>query len=289
MKQFIKKIAFYVLMSLLLFNGIAFLSLQILGKSNFYKPEFVKNTVIDTNFDYVVLGSSTGLTTLDTKLIDSITNKKGLNISMDDTSLNSHFLMLQHFKASNKSAKCLVLAVTPWDLKNKNPKLNNNDYRFLPYVQEDYVFDYYNELETKTFKPLSFSRYFPIIGVSYYNTEIFYPSIISFFNSNKRNHFDDKGNFCYPTNGKPNKLEIDEIEVVINNPFYFKIKEFCSQNNIKLRIYISPIFKTKLKIHDDSIIDQSNFLIDEEMFYDNIHVNQIGRRKCSIEFAKYLK
>ena len=89
MKQFLKSIGLYGLISFLFFNGIAFLCLFFLSKSSFYKPSFVKNGVVNNSFDYVVLGSSTGLTTLDTKLIDSVTGMKGLNISMDD--INNDF------------------------------------------------------------------------------------------------------------------------------------------------------------------------------------------------------
>ena len=67
-----------------------------------YKNQFVKNGVKETEFDYVVLGSSTGLTTLDTKLIDEKMYTSGLNISMDDTSLSSHYLMLQYFLSLGK-------------------------------------------------------------------------------------------------------------------------------------------------------------------------------------------
>ena len=66
MRKFLTKIAFYSFLILLLGNGVAFLSLYVLGKSQLYKNQFVKNGVAETHFNYVVLGSSTGLTTLDT-------------------------------------------------------------------------------------------------------------------------------------------------------------------------------------------------------------------------------
>jgi len=288
MKQFLKSIGLYGLISFLFFNGIAFLCLFFLSKSSFYKPSFVKNGVVNNSFDYVVLGSSTGLTTLDTKLIDSVTGMKGLNISMDDSSLNSQYLMLQHFINSNKKTKCLVLAVTPWDLKNASPKLNNNDYRFLPFVNRKYVYDYYSTLEPNFFKPLLYSRLVPLIGVSYYNTELFYPSVLSAINPNKRNRFDDMGNYSYPSNGLPNKLTSEEITLKINNPYFNKISNFCKSHNIKLVSYIAPIYKTKVVLGKFKMVNHSNLINDSNMFYDDIHVNKIGRKICSIEFSKYL-
>ena len=289
MKKFIIKLGIYSVGCYLLFNTIALISLFALEKSNFYKPEFVKNGVSEKYFDYLVLGSSTGLTTLDTKQIDSITGKKGLNISMDDSALNSHFLMLEHYLALDKKTKCLVLAVTPWDLLVKNPKLNNNDYRFLPFIYKDYVYDYYKELETKTFKPLTFSRYCPLIGVSYYNTELFYPSIIAAIKPEKRNRFDEKGNFSYPTAGEPQETPLKNISLKINNPYLKKIEELCKKNNIKLILYISPIYKTTVTLNKyNNIVNHSNFIQDKTLFYDNIHVNGMGRKKCSIAFAEIL-
>lgn len=289
MRLFIKKLCIYGIVFFLFFNCIALFSLFVLGRSSFYKPQFVKNTIKENSFDYVVLGSSTGLTTLDTKLIDSITNKSGLNISMDDSALNSQYLMLQYFYKLNKKTKKLVLAVTPWDLKNANPKLNNNDYRFLTFVNDDFVYDYYKNFEKGFFKPLTFSKFCPIIGVSYYNTEIFFPSIIALVKPKFRNKFDDKGNFSYPKTGKPLKLNKDTYELIIKNPYYFKIKKFCNDNNIELITYISPIFKTKVFTKEIDIINHSNIIDDEKLFYDDIHVNKNGRKLCSELFSSYIK
>ena len=198
MKKFLTKIALYTFFILLIGNGIAFLSLYVLGKSQLYKNQFVKNGVKETHFDYVVLGSSTGLTTLDTKLIDKTFNTSGLNISMDDTSLSSHYLMLQYFLSLGKTTDQLILCVTPGDLQNPVNELNNNDYRFLTEVQDTLVYNYYNRMEQGGLKVLTYSKFMPILGVSYYNNELFYPSLFAFLKPTKRNRFDDKGNYTYP-------------------------------------------------------------------------------------------
>lgn len=276
-------------MSFLILNGIAFLSLFLLRKSNFYKPQFLENGVVEKDFDYVILGSSTGLTTLDTKLIDSITGKKGLNISLDDSGLPSHYLMLQHFYALQKKTKCLVLAITTWDMAVTNPVLNENDYRFLPDVNEKYIFEYYKKLELSNFKVLSFSKYFPIIGVAYYNTELFYPSIVAAFQPENRNRFDDKGNYSYPAFGGPKAKVYETKNLEIKNPYFIKIKQFCLDNNIKLILYQSPVFKTKVITNDNQyLVNHSDLLKDSTLFYDNIHVNSKGRSICSERFASYL-
>jgi hypothetical protein len=155
MKKFLLNIFINALVAFILLNAIAWSSLYFLRNSSFYKPEFLTHEVKETNFDYIIIGSSIGLTTLNTVLIDSITNKKGLNLSIDDTAISSNFLMLQHFFEQGKQAKYCVLAVSYWDLSIKNPVLNDNDYRFLPFFNENYVYDYYQNLETGYFKPLT--------------------------------------------------------------------------------------------------------------------------------------
>lgn len=290
MKKFLLKIGIYALVSFIILNLIAFASLYFMGKSSLYKPEYVANGVTQTKFDYVILGSSTGLTTLNTIQIDSISGKKGFNISIDDTSMSTHYLMLQHFYACGKTTDRLVLAITPWDATNSDPTLNNNDYRFLPYVNKDYVFDYYSELERGWFKALAYSRYFPLFGISYYNTELFYPSLLTVFQPKKKNRFDENGNYSYPENGPgPEQKSSSISNVMIKNPFYNRIKKFCTENKIELVLYQSPIYNTKVIMGVDSkFVNHSDLLKDSSFFYDAIHVNNKGRKACSESLAEVI-
>lgn len=289
MNKFLIKIAIYGLTSFIVLNLIAFLCLYFLSKSCFYKQQFVQNGVNETTFDYVVLGSSTGLTTLDTHLIDSITKKKGLNISIDDSGLSSHYLMLQHFYLSGKSTKRLILAVMPDDLENENPKINGNDYRFLPHINEDDVQSYFNEIDGENKIIYQASKYFPLIGVSYFNTELFFPGILSIFQPKKRNLFDVNGNYSYPNIIWSNKIEKKDIKikkVEFKNPYLTKIIDFCEVNKIKLILYQSPIYKTQVIFPDGlNCVNQVSLFNDSEFFYDEIHVNRKGRRICSEKFS----
>ncbi|WP_291136219.1 hypothetical protein [Flavobacterium sp. UBA7663] len=292
MKKFLTKIAIYTFFILLIGNGIAYLSLYVLGKSQLYKNQFVKNGVKETHFDYVVLGSSTGLTTLDTKLIDKTLNTSGLNISMDDTSLSSHYLMLQYFLSLGKTTDQLILCVTPGDLQNPVNELNNNDYRFLTEVQDTLVYNYYDKMEQNGLKVLTYSKFMPILGVSYYNNELFYPSIYAFLKPNKRNRFDEKGNYTYPQIANHIEKGIDtNIETSYLNPSFLKIKKLCKQKGIDLIVYQSPIHRKNVifpNTKDFKIINHSTIL-PEELFYDNIHVNSKGRTFCTLAFCKEIK
>lgn len=291
MKKFLLHIFKYGLIVFILLNAISWCSLYFLRNSSFYKPQFLTHEVKKSNFDYIVIGSSIGLTTLNTALIDSLTLKNGINLSIDDTALSSNYLMLQHFFNQRKKTKFCVLSISNWDLANKNPILNDNDYRFLPFVSNDYVFNYYKNLEQGFFKPLTLSHYFPLIGVSYYNTEIFYPSIISAINPNKRNRFDKNGNYSYPEMGTIKPKKWSSTTLIWNNPFVEKIKKLCDANATTLLIYQAPIFNTKIINTNKkyNFINNANVIRNDSYFFDEIHLNKNGRREASIIFAKEFK
>ena len=290
MKKFVRHAILYGLLVFILLNAIACCNLYFLRNSSFYKPSFLTNEVAESDFDYIVIGSSIGLTTLNTTLIDSITNKKGLNLSIDDTSIASNYLMLKHFYENEKKAKYCVLAISHWDLAIEKPALNDNDYRFLPYFYEDYVFQYYKTLEPDFFKPLALSHYFPAVGVCYYNTEIFYPSILAAFKPSKRNRFDEKGNYFYPELGKIQPKEWKTIMLSWKNPYVEKIKKLCDENNTELIVYQAPIFNTKIINSNAKInfINHANAVTKDDYFFDEIHLNQYGRKEASTIFAKEL-
>lgn len=152
MRSFLRKLIIHLLIVVVLLNLIAFGSLWALRNASFYKPGFLINGFgKGTEFDYVVLGSSRGLTTLDTKLIDDSLKAKGINLSMDDTGIGSHYLMLKHFIESGYATGCVILNIEPWNSREKVSVLNNNDYRFAPFIYETYVHDYFQRVEKRRF------------------------------------------------------------------------------------------------------------------------------------------
>lgn len=283
MKKFLYKVGIYSFFGFIFLNLLSFLCLYALSKSTFYKQQWVKNGINEKSFDYVILGSSTGLTTLDSKQIDSMTGLNGINISMDDSSLTSHFLMLQHFYASGKNSKKLILAVRPDDLKNNKPTINTNDYRFLPHIWDNTISDFFLDFEDNNIFVMS--KYIPLYAVSYYNTELFYPSLYTISKPGIRNLFDERGNYSYPNNGNYRREDIHTIKTVkvyFNNPYLNKILHFCQDKKIELILYQSPISGLKTEYPNQlRIIDHSSLLENDYYFYDQIHVNKLGRNKCT--------
>lgn len=293
MTLFLKKFGVLFLGFIGLTTALSCGSLWCLRQSSFYKPTFLANNIQETKFDYVILGASNGLTTLNTKVIDSMLSSEGINLSMDDTGVSSQYLMLQHFLAVGKQTKFCILASSPSSFDLGRHEVNDNDYRFLMYSNQPYVSEYYKQFSGNRANILYYSKWMPVLGVSYYNAELFYPSLLSVLDSKKRNRFDEKGNYTYPISDNTDEImtDFEDMPIHFSNDFIKKIKTLCDKNGIKLICYISPI-KTKKAITnlaDYSVINHSNALTNSKYFYDEIHVNSLGRQASSINFANVFK
>ncbi|MDT0557355.1 hypothetical protein RM697_01765 [Ichthyenterobacterium sp. W332] len=244
-------------------------------------------------YDYIILGSSTGLTTINTIQIDSLIKTKGVNLSMDDTAMSTQYLMLQHFLVEGHTTKLCIISPSNSAYNTLHTKLNTNDYRFLSHIDRPYVYDYYEQFNDSESKILSVSKWLPFVGVGYYNAELFYPSLLSAIKPIRKNKFDEYGNYTYPNNTNAKNFITQKVNMDINfsNPYLNKILKLCNDNNIKLIYYISPMKDKSVKIKEtyNSIINHSNVLKTSNLFYDNIHVTKQGREKCSSFLAKELK
>lgn len=292
MNSFLKNISILFIGIIISSNLLSYASLWSLKQSNFYKPSFLVNSVAETNFDYIIIGASTGLTTLNTQLIDSLKRTKGINLSIDDTSITSQYLMLQHFLAEGKTTNICVIAPSITSYNEQIENISANDYRFLPYVDRSYVSDYFNSFSGTDAKLLYNSKYLPMLGVSYYNAEVFYPSLLSLLQPDRRNRFDNLGNYTYPIQSITSEIITNRkiINLKFENLALKKIKSLCDKEGIKLICYISPIEKDVVLVMDDDyeIINHSDKLNNTKYFFDDVHVNSRGRKLISEYFANEL-
>lgn len=293
MVKFIKQILIFCLAFIVIANVISWLSLKALQSASFYKPNFMVNTITPSNYNYIILGASTGLTTLNTKVIDSVCGSKGVNLSMDDTKIASQYVMLQHFLEQGNTTKVCVLVPSNLSYDANDKSLSDNDYRFLMYVNTPYVYNYYSKFSGIRSKILKWSKYFPMLGVGYYNAELFYPSILSVLKPQYRNRFDNKGNYTYPKINTTDKLITNKHKHTLNftNPYLANIKTLCEAHNISLIYYLSPTQKQSIQSKTTAvpIINHSDSIMNAKLFYDAIHVNTLGRQKASVMFAKQIQ
>ncbi len=293
MKKFIFKTFKYCAFCFIIINGISFFSQYVLKKSNLYKPSFLINQYkVDKQFDYITLGSSRGLTTLNTQQIDKSLETHGLNLSMDDTDLKSHLLMLNHFVKNGYKTKNCILTLDDNNFLATSLKLGNNDYKFVPFINQKHVKKHYNKYETQKLKPLYHADLFPFLSYSYFNLELFMPSIICLLNPNYRNRFDETGNYSYPKANKHGaKKALKKQTKSITNSLVRDIHQLCLENDINLIIYIAPYQNKEIAITDNplNVINHSSSITDSKLFYDDIHVNKQGRTVATNNFINDYK
>ncbi|MGS2726879.1 hypothetical protein ACU8DI_09750 [Psychroserpens sp. BH13MA-6] len=287
-----KRISLIILSFVILAAMISAGCLYALRQSSFYKPSYLVNEVVADDFDYIIIGASTGLTTLNTKVIDSVLGVNGVNLSIDDTAIASQYLMLQHFLAEGKTTKYCVLAPNPMGYDIAKDDLSDNDYRFMPYVNRDYVSRYYQSFSGMEANLSYTSKWLPMLGVGYYNAELFYPSIVSLISPEKHNRFDTQGNYTYPkVQRQDQKVEKrTDTHLKFKNNYLEKIQELCRKNNIELICYVSPMLHRNILVDnpDYKVINHSHLIQTNALFYDELHVNSEGRETTSKQFAQDL-
>lgn len=294
MKKFLLVLLKYSLATIVLVNIICFFANYQLKKGMFYKPSFLINQFkSNTPFDYILLGSSRALTTLDSKQIDHQLNIKGINLAMDDTDLKTHFLMLQHFINNGYTTKYCILNIDSQSFTNTPKELGNNDYRFIPFTHQKHVKKHYLAYENKLLKPLYQSFINPFLAYGYYNLELLPAALISTIKPTYKNRFDNFGNYSYPTTNSPLKSStISKTTKSITNPLLQEFIAFATLHNMKVILYIAPIFNTSIEItnlKNTHLINHSDAVQNPNLFYDNIHVNKKGRTKVTSIFIDDLK
>jgi hypothetical protein len=132
-----KKIIFIGLLIIIIISP--WILLRIIKKSNIYKSTYVYNKLSNATLDYVVLGSSRGLTTLNTNKIDSILGLKGFNASTDGGGIATNWLMLKHLIHCNVKFKYCILVLDDMGIEDNTYQFSKNTYRFIPFYNYDHI------------------------------------------------------------------------------------------------------------------------------------------------------
>ena len=295
MKKFLRYTFTLLLVAFLLAEGIGFFLMHRLAHSNFYKTT-VANRQSGAQYNYVVVGSSRALTTINTVQLDAMLSTSGYNFSIDDTGIETHYLMLQHLKACGIRYKTLVLAVdiaAAVGAKSPAPSLaiNDNDHRFLPFINRTYVHQYFAARKAHGGRLYTINRALPFVGLGYFNVELLWPAVMATLQPSRYYRSDSSGNFSYPSNTNANKLALRSSDTVVlqyKNVHLQNIRDFCESNGIQLVMYYSPTQGRVLSptppqvwLANERFLNYCSTIGDADMFYDAQHVNSKGREKMT--------
>ncbi|MGB5980302.1 MAG: hypothetical protein WBG62_23005, partial [Cyclobacteriaceae bacterium] len=144
-------------------------------------------------------------------------------------------------------------------------------------------------------KPLTSSRYLPFLSFSYYNLELAIPSLLTAISSDRRNRFDDRGNYTYPVRkvSKADNREKAYPERTIDNPLLDEMLSLADEYGSKTVFYIAPYqyedYTLRSGFDDVRILDHSGKLQADSLFFDYHHVNSNGRRVATELFIDDLR
>lgn len=291
MKKFVLKSILYLSIAFIIANVLAYTGLRILGKSDFFKTTYLVHHFPEgQSFDMAVFGSSRSLAAIDTKLIGESTGGLAVNFSMDYTALPSSLLMLEHFYAQGYTSKWVVISLDLPDFEESKTVISENDHRFLPYISNNYIREYFLKYEDAMIKPIAISKYFPVAGFAYYNMELLAPAAQALVNPNYKYRFDELGNYQYPDYLAQQEMpEPRYFKTGLSNPVLKQIAEVTQKNGSKLIVYIAPYLRDDISVESDvnyQVINHSRLINEPKYFSDYIHVVNSGKKLATEAFIE---
>lgn len=239
-------------------------------------------------YDIVFLGSSRVANHIDTKLFDSVSNKKAINLGVLGASLNDNFLELKLLVKSN-TIKNLVLQIDDnYQYTNSTTMVSAGA---VPFIRNEII---KNHLENNlnNFNKmyyLPFYRY-AINGHKMGLRESFFTLISKKPRTNPQTGYSPKfGNYSNQTASLPSKI-------VKNNTVLSEIVSVCKAEEINLILFTAPYSRKmrnieyidKLKQRFPELIDMSRGYNDK-LFYNYGHLNHKGAQIFTVDLYKQIK
>ncbi len=275
MKQFILHTLKTVIlfMVLLYVCDVAYTSIYL--KSNpRNKLQYILNTK-NENFDIVFLGSSRVANHIDTKLFDSLSNKKTINLGVQGAGLNDNLLQLRLLIESNNVYNVFLqlddnferTGPTALGTAAAMPFIRNN-------VIKEHTKEYFENFNALYYIP--FYRYAindPKIGFR----EVFFSLMGKKPRIDPSVGYNPKFGNDLSQKGKLPKT-ISRVNSILD-----EIRRICKEGNINLILFVSPYssatgnmdYIEKLKYKIPELIDLSKGY-DDELFFNYGHLNNKG-------------
>ncbi len=246
------------------------------------KLQYILNTENET-FDIVFLGSSRVANHIDTKLFDSLSHKKTINLGVLGAGLNDNYLQLK-LLIQNNEVNSVYLQIDD-NFEREYPTALGTA-SAMPFIRNTIIKDhtkrYFENFNTLYYIP--FYRYAindPKIGFR----ELFFSAV------NKAPKIDPSIGYIPKYGNRPSQSGSLPKNIAKKNDILKEIRALCKTNNIELVLFISPYSSTlknrdyieKLKYKVPDLIDLTKGYNDS-LFYNYGHLNNKGARV----FTKHL-
>lgn len=240
------------------------------------KLQYILNTENET-FDIVFLGSSRVANHVDTKLFDSLSHKKTINLGVLGAGLNDNFLQLK-LLIQNNQVNSVYLQIDD-NFEREYPTALGTA-SAMPFIRNTIIKEhtkrYFDNFNTLYYIP--FYRYAindPKIGFR----ELFFSSI------NKAPKIDPSVGYIPKYGSRPSQSGSLPKEIAKENAILKEIRALCKVNSIELVLFISPYSSTvknrdyigKLKNKVPDLLDVTKGYNDS-LFYNYGHLNNKGAR-----------
>lgn len=278
MKEFIKKITIYLLLTLFLLVILDSVYTLIYSNSRVRdKVQFVLNTT-PKHYNAIILGSSRA----ENHLIPEIFKEYGLdvyNFGMSGGSLCEDSLMLKLFFEKGNTVDKILLQV---DLQFLNEvPAEGIQARFLPYLPlNKTIYTHYKDNTKNSFA----LAYFPFYRYCKLDAKIGFRELVITL-MNKKGKFYDTNGFA-PLSGSLNSKVKQNLpkEVCEKNKYYDEIVAISLKNKVLLISFTAPFcsytnntdFFSKLKQNVPELYDYSNFIKEDSLFSTCGHLNEKG-------------
>lgn len=278
MIRFLKHFLFILLTTIALLYVFDFTYTQIYLRSNpRNKLQYILNTK-NESYDVVFIGSSRVANHIDTKLFDSLSSKKTINLGAEGAGLKDNLLQIKLLLENNKTSNIYLQLDDNFE-SEKPTSISISE--AMPFLKNRIISDHLKN---------NFSNYNQLVYVPFYRYAINDPKIgfreLLMSIINKKPRINPAIGFT-PKSG--NKLPFKEYRLPMNisnqNVVLNEIKDICKKNKINLVLFISPFCKStknidyvlKLKNKFSDLIDMS-IGYENEYFYNANHLNKRGAR-----------
>lgn len=264
MRPFLKKIISILILVIALLYLLDLVYTQAYINANpRNKLQYILKTK-NESYDIVFLGSSRVANHINTKLFDSLSNKKTINLGVEGAELNDNLLQLKLLIANNNISN--VFLQIDSNFQHEGPS-NIVTSEAMPFLNTNEIINHHVKEYFDNYKKL---KYIPFYRYAINDPKIgFREVLLSAFN--KKPRIDPNIGFS-PIFGNKNPINGHSLPETIKteNNILEDIIDICKKNKVQLVLFTSPYCnKAKHKNYIEKLKRKIPYLIDLSKGYDN--------------------